>query len=188
MPYKRKRGAQQAGNREKGLIALAAVAVAFSVFVIIYDRPVPQEVPTSALAASVEDLSTDGFVEVQAAAETVNGEGVISLTGGCHRITAGTDPGQAESVKNALDGVIGPRPNTHELMRDAFEALDIEVIMAKVTELRDSNFYGKILLRQGDTILSLDSKPSDGIALALRTDAKIYFNQTLLQEQGQKVC
>lgn len=176
------------GRREKALMVLVFVAIVFSAFVIFSDtQKVAGGIPQIE-RASIQDLSTDGFVAVKPLADIVENQGIISLTGGCYRMTAGTDPDQAESIRDGLEGVTGPRPNAHELMRDIFNALDIDLLMVKVTELRDGNFFGKILLQQGNTLLSLDSKPSDGIALAIRMDKTIYFNETLLKERGQKIC
>jgi bifunctional DNase/RNase len=60
--------------------------------------------------------------------------------------------------------------------------------MVKVTELKGNSFYSKLILRQGNTILSLDARPSDAIAIALRANSSIYVNSTLLREVGKKVC
>ena len=174
-------------RRELAFIGIAAAAVVLSALAVFYGGQGNGEAPSTE-TAGVEELSTKGFVPVKPLADVVEGRGLITLEGDCYRLTAGTDQGQAESIKDGLQGITGPRPNTHEPMRDVFEALDIEVLMVKVTELRDGNFFGKIILQQGDTVLSLDSKPSDGIALAIRTGKTIYFNETLLKERGQKIC
>lgn len=138
--------------------------------------------------ASIKDLSTEGFVAVRPTVDVSDGNGLIGLTGGCFRMVAGTETGQAQSIRDGLEDVTGPRPNTHELMRDAFDSLGIKILMVKITELRGNNFFGKLLLQQGNTLLALDAKPSDGIALAIRTGAPIYFNETLLKERGEKIC
>lgn len=182
-----KRNKKVVGGREKALMLITFVALVLASVVLLSPRQGTQEVSGGGLA-SVSDLSTDGFVTVTPLADFGNNSGILSLESDCYRMVAGTEVGQAKSIKDGLEGATGPRPNTHEVMRDMFKALDIELLMAKVTELRGDNFFGKIILKQGSTILSLDSKPSDGIALAIRTGTKIYFNETLMEEKGQKIC
>ncbi|MBI4894661.1 MAG: bifunctional nuclease family protein [Candidatus Aenigmarchaeota archaeon] len=174
-------------KREKALIILTLVSIALAASALL-EQMEKIESPDTIENAGISDLSTEGFVTVRPQAEVIGGKGVLAMTGGCYRLVAGTDVGQAESIKNALDSVTGPRPNTHELMRDAFGQLGVELVMVKVTQLRDENFYGQTLLKKGDVLLNLDSRPSDGAALALRMGAPIYFNETLLKEKGQKVC
>jgi bifunctional DNase/RNase len=174
-------------GREKALIILTLVSISLAAIAVL-DQRGRVGVPETMEAAGIADLSTEGFVTVRPQAEVINGKGVLAMTGGCYRLVAGTDAAQAESIKDALDSVTGPRPNTHELMRDALGQLGVEVVMVKVTRLEDDNFLGRTLLRRGDTLVNLDSRPSDGAALALRMGAPIYFNETLLRERGQKVC
>lgn len=176
---------EKVSGREKGFMVVALASIVLAAYVVFYGQPANV---AGADISAIEDLSTEGFVEVEAAAAVVDGRGAVSLTGGCVRMTAGTEPDQAQAISDGINEVVGPRPNTHDLMRDAFDMLDIELLMVKVTELRDRNFHGKVLLRQGDTILSLDARPSDGVALAVRTGSKIYFNETLLNDLGQRVC
>lgn len=175
------------GLRELGfmVVALAAILLSASVMFSGSGRTGSSIEPP---VVDLEDLSTEGFVQVRPDAEVVGGRGVISLTGNCYRMVAGTDEGLAESIRDGIDGVTNQRPNTHEVMRDAFESFGIELLMVKVTELRESNFHGKIALQRGDDVLVLDSKPSDGIGLAVRMNGTVYFNETLLKERGQKVC
>lgn len=181
------RNVERINKREKVLMILTLVSIALAASALL-DQKEKMEKPEVMENAGISDLSTEGFVTVRPQAEVIGGKGVLAMTGGCYRLVAGTDVGQAESIKAALDAVTGPRPNTHELMRDAFEQLGVELVMVKITQLKDDNFYGQMLIKSGDTLINLDSKPSDGAALALRMDAPIYFNETLLKERGQKVC
>lgn len=178
---------EKASNMEKILIGFALASLVISFAVIFSMGQIAVQAPAKELAG-VQDLSIQGFVPVKPIADLSNGQGLISLTGGCYRMTAGTDVSQAESIKNGLEGLTGSRPNTHEVVRDAFKNLNINVLMVKVTELKGDNFFGKIILQQGNTVLSLDARPSDGIALAIRTGSPIYFNETLLKQRGEKVC
>lgn len=137
---------------------------------------------------SINDLSTDGFILVKPEADIVNGDGVVSLSGNCYTVTAGTEPHQALSIVNGMDKKIVERPNTHDVLRDLLDVLDIKLLMVKVVDIRNNNFIGKIILQQGDRIVSLESKPSDGIALAVRINSSIYMNETLMKIYGEKIC
>jgi len=68
--------------------------------------------------------------------------------------------------------------------------LDAKVLMVKITELKDNTFFAKLFLVKGNLILSLDSRPSDAIAIAARADYKvpIYVNENLLENVGEKIC
>lgn len=136
----------------------------------------------------VSELSTNGFVAVKPEAGVVNGDGVISLTGNCYRVVAGTEPHLAESIANGIEKRIVERPNTHDILRDQLESFDIKILMIKVVDIRKNNFIGKIILKQDDKIVSLESRPSDGIALAVRTNSSVYMNETLMKKYGEKVC
>jgi bifunctional DNase/RNase len=181
-----KRETKKISNREKAFIAVAVVAVIFSVFVLVNSKQA--EIVSNVERASIQDVSTLGFVAVTPSAEVIDERGVVALTANCYSVVAGTDVNQAESISNGIRKVTGERPNTHEIMRDIFQALDIELVMVKITELKGDNYIGRMIIQQGNTILSLDSRPSDGIALALRTNSTIYFNETMLKERGEKVC
>ena len=78
-------------------------------------------------------------------------------------------------------------------MKEIFEAMNIQVLMVKVvgikaTDETNSNYLGRLIVKQGDNVLSLDSRPSDGIALAVRTNSTIYFKESLMKERGQYIC
>lgn len=183
MPTKKR---EKISSREKAFIAVAVIAVIFSVAVLVNSQQ--SEIVTNVERAGIEDVSTKGFVAVKPSADIVDEKGVVALTGNCYSVVAGTDTNQAESIINGIKRVTGERPNTHEIMRDVFQALDIELVMVKITGLEGDNYIGRMIIQQGNTILSLDSRPSDGIAIAVRTNATIYFNETLMKERGEKIC
>jgi bifunctional DNase/RNase len=60
--------------------------------------------------------------------------------------------------------------------------------MVKITEVKNNTFFGKLILRQNGKILSLDSRPSDATAIAVRTNSPIYVKTELLKEFGKKIC
>lgn len=90
---------------------------------------------------------------------------------------------EASAISFSLESITAPRPMTHDLMRSILDAVDAKVISVVVTDLNDNTYYAKIHLMYEDSEYSIDSRPSDAIALALRTDAPIFANETVLRKQ-----
>src|SRR3954470_8929613 len=83
-------------------------------------------------------------------------------------------PEEARAIALALEGVSTPRPMTHDLFRDVLGAVDVTVERITVTDLRESTFFAEIQLRTaaGETV-TVSSRPSDAVALAVRVEAPI---------------
>jgi bifunctional DNase/RNase len=73
---------------------------------------------------------------------------------------------------------------THDLMASVFEDLELECSQIAITELRDNTFYATISLRSGDRELEIDARPSDAIALAVRTEAPIFVAEEVIAESA----
>ncbi|HSY50663.1 MAG TPA: bifunctional nuclease family protein [Thermoanaerobaculia bacterium] len=97
---------------------------------------------------------------------------------------------EANAIALQLENVSTPRPMTHDLLKSAIAQLDARVTRIVINDLRDSTFFAQIRVmvsRAGaDTMLELDARPSDAIALALRTEAPIYVAQSVL-DQAQTI-
>ena len=91
---------------------------------------------------------------------------------------------EATSIAFAQQGVTPPRPLTHDLLKDILGALDASVDSIHLTELRDGIFYSVINLHGGR---SISARPSDAIALALRTGSPILGSEELLAEAGIEI-
>jgi len=92
---------------------------------------------------------------------------------------------EASAIAFAQQGVEPPRPMTHDLMCEIIEALDATVTAVQVTELRDGVFYANVVVRDASAITrSISSRPSDAIALALRTKSNILASSDLIDEAG----
>jgi uncharacterized protein len=88
---------------------------------------------------------------------------------------------EANAIALQIERIDTPRPMTHDLLKNVLLHFDAEVEKIVVTQLKDNTFYAVIhLLRQGRTLL-IDSRPSDAIALALRTDAPIFVTEEVIQ-------
>ncbi|MEM1125282.1 MAG: bifunctional nuclease family protein [Bacteroidota bacterium] len=91
---------------------------------------------------------------------------------------------EAQAIALELEKIQPPRPMTHDLLRDAFEALDAEVMDVVIDELRDGTFFAKVRYLQGGEEGQLDARPSDAVALAVRVDAPIFVAPAVLDEAG----
>jgi bifunctional DNase/RNase len=138
---------------------------------------------------SIPELSTNGYSQVLVGASIdSHGEGVVTLTSGCSQIRAHVEAAQAESIYSGMEGMTPARPNAHDIAADAFRSLGIDVLMVKVTRVENQTFYGRIILRNGNTIASLDARPSDATAIAVRMQVPIYVKDELLEQNGQDIC
>lgn len=91
---------------------------------------------------------------------------------------------EAAAILMKLQNADLPRPMTHDLLAATIEQLSATVSSVLVTELRDNTFYAVLRLEAGDEEIQLDSRPSDAIALAVRTDAPIFASIELLETNG----
>lgn len=132
----------------------------------------------------IPQLSLDGYSPAEVSVNPLS----IIITSGCTRMSMSTYDFQTDSIKRGLDGDRSGRPNAHDLMSDIADTFGMEVIMVKVEAFTGDAYFAKIIMRQGDRVLNLDSKPSDAIALAVRAGAPIYVKDTMLKQLGEEVC
>ena len=91
---------------------------------------------------------------------------------------------EATAIVAALEEMVPPRPLTHDLLRMAVESLGAEVDRAVVTEVRDNVFYAELVLTTGGGEVTVSCRPSDAIALAVRTEAPLFAHHDVLDEAG----
>ena len=91
---------------------------------------------------------------------------------------------EATAIAKELQQIELPRPMTHDLMRDMLAVLRVGLVRIEVLELRDSTYFAEIVLRTADGAeIRVDSRPSDAIALALRSEAPIYASEQILRKE-----
>ena len=93
-------------------------------------------------------------------------------------------PAEGDSIAMKLQGREMLRPMTHDLMDSMIADLGGKVARVVVSELREDMFLGKIVLQRNGTTIERDSRPSDAIALAVRTGASIYAEEDVLDRAG----
>lgn len=87
---------------------------------------------------------------------------------------------EAQAIALEMEGIKPPRPLTHDLLKTFVDNLGANVVEVVVSELRDNTFYAKIVLEASGLSNEIDARPSDAIALAVRTFAPIYVNETVM--------
>jgi bifunctional DNase/RNase len=91
---------------------------------------------------------------------------------------------EAWAIAMELSGVGAKRPMTHDLLKAVIGSLSAEVAKIEITELKEQTFYARVLLKNNGEMLSIDARPSDSIALALKTKAPIFAEEELFNLQG----
>ncbi len=91
---------------------------------------------------------------------------------------------EAAAIDSRLRHAAPPRPMTHDLLGRAIGELGGKVERVEIDAYRDSVFLAKVRVRQGEKSLSLDARPSDSVALALRAGAPIYAARKVVEDQG----
>jgi uncharacterized protein len=88
---------------------------------------------------------------------------------------------EANAIALEIEKVSTPRPMTHDLIKNVLTGLDTQVHKVVVTELREDTFYAVIWLERNGQVISIDSRPSDALALALRVDCPIFVEDEVLK-------
>ena len=91
---------------------------------------------------------------------------------------------EAAAILIKLQGTQLPRPMTHDLLMNVIGQFQAEVARITVTELKDSTFYATLTLAKDGAEIDVDSRPSDALALAVRTDAPIFASNELIDENA----
>jgi uncharacterized protein len=89
---------------------------------------------------------------------------------------------EAGAISFALEGVFTPRPMTHDLTKNILDTIDAKVISVVISDLKDNTYFAKLHIIYGDSEYAVDSRPSDAVAIALRTDAAIFAQEEVLRK------
>lgn len=88
---------------------------------------------------------------------------------------------EANAIAIEIEKVAAPRPMTHDLAGNLIRHLNAQMERVVITELKDDTFLAVLWLRQGNEQVTIDARPSDAIALALRADCPIYVSEQVMQ-------
>lgn len=92
---------------------------------------------------------------------------------------------EANAIALEIEKFSSPRPMTHDLLKNVLVGMEAHVEKVVVTELKDDTFYAVIWLTRDGNHISIDSRPSDALALALRVDCPIYVEEEVLKTTRQ---
>ena len=90
-------------------------------------------------------------------------------------------PGEAQAIRRILSEEPFPRPLTHDLLHIIVEGLKAKITRVVIADLRENTFYASVFVERESEVLSVDARPSDSIAIALRAKVPILVNEKLLQ-------
>lgn len=89
---------------------------------------------------------------------------------------------EASAIAVELEKVDLPRPMTHDLVKNVLDSLNIKVLKIEIADLRDNTFYAYIHLGMDGKTFTIDARPSDAIAIALRTKSPIYVDEDVIKK------
>lgn len=89
---------------------------------------------------------------------------------------------EATAIASALQGVTFDRPMTHDLFKNFLDMMNISVSKIEVSDIKDSTYFAKIHFASREKIFSMDARPSDAIAIALRFNAPIFIDDKVIEK------
>ncbi|HOC46541.1 MAG: bifunctional nuclease family protein [Syntrophorhabdaceae bacterium] len=92
---------------------------------------------------------------------------------------------EASSIATALENIETPRPMTHDLIKNILDSLGVKVLKIEVNDLKDNTYYALIHVDVNKKRMVIDSRPSDAIAIALRTKAPIFVEESVIQRSAK---
>ncbi len=124
--------------------------------------------------------STEGYIKMQISQITVGKDtSAITLKNECNELTFFVSNQQAESIQTGLSEQVTFRPTTHDIFVSVLERYDIEPVIMKITKVEQDTYFAELTFKKGFEYLTIDVRPSDGLAIAVRTDMPIYANENL---------
>lgn len=89
---------------------------------------------------------------------------------------------EATSIASVLQNVAFERPMTHDLFKNFLDKFRITLLKVEICDLKDNTFFARIFFSSGEATFDMDARPSDAIAIALRSDAPIYVDDKVIEK------
>lgn len=112
---------------------------------------------------------------------------LVRPVGGEFAVPIYIDQYQTQSILIGLGNVPMPRPLTHDLLVTMLAELDVHIERVEITNLKDGTFYAQIILDRQGTDITIDARPSDSIALAVRLKCPIFIAESVVEEAGSEI-
>lgn len=109
---------------------------------------------------------------------------VMAEEGGIRRLMIIVGTPEAQSIAFKLQNTPPPRPLTHDLIADILNRFGVEVVEVNIYRYSDGVYFSHILLRQGEHMVEVESRTSDAVGIALRTNCPIYTTEEIMEEMG----
>ena len=109
---------------------------------------------------------------------------ILQEVGGNRALPIWIGPAEASAIAMQLAGMKFPRPLTHDLFASVIRGLGGVLRRVTITRVEDNTYFAELLIQRGDHVFSVDARPSDSIAIALRLDAELYISDKLLGGTG----
>lgn len=122
-------------------------------------------------------------VEAVLSAPNTDAHVVILKTEESHFLPIWVGAAEGSAIKFAMEGITPPRPLTHDLLKNLLGHLNIRVERAVISAVKGSTYFAELWLEAGGRRLKIDSRPSDAIALALRSQVPIYAAEVVVETQ-----
>jgi bifunctional DNase/RNase len=109
---------------------------------------------------------------------------VLGELEGARRLPVIIGSAEAQAIAIAIEGMVGPRPMTHDLFKNTLETLQTELREIIISDLKEGIFFARLVLERNGEIIEVDSRTSDALALATRFDCPIYTYEDILESAG----
>lgn len=163
------------------ILVVAALFIGIGIGSRYRIAPVEEAIDQASISAIT---ASPGFME----AETSIQDNTVFLKNGCRLIQFDVTPDQAYSIALGLTNASSQRPLTHDIFKEALDNYDVHVLRINIDRFEEEIYKATIYFRRGNSVLSLDARPSDSIAVASRYRMPLYIKGSILEEKGQKVC
>ena len=161
-------------KRRRRLVYLTTLSIIAIVIILVY------------LYASyfqyIKLISTDGFTQVEVEKVfPIADSAVIQLRNGCSELSFYISLEQAVAIEQGIINASKFRPMTHDLLVDILGSFKVNPLLVKITEGKENVYFAELILQKWSEFLIADSRPSDAIAIAVRTNTPIYVQNSLLK-------
>ena len=92
---------------------------------------------------------------------------------------------EASSIATAIENITTPRPMTHDLLKNILDEVGVKIVKIEVNDLKDNTYFALLHLEVNKKRLVIDSRPSDAIAIALRTGASIFVDESVIKRAAK---
>jgi len=115
-------------------------------------------------------------------------QNTVYLASGCYVLPIAISDEQTFSIAMGTNNIINVRPVSHDLIKTITENYEINVVGVKIHKFENGTYYARLITIQGNRILDMDARPSDAVAIAVRTKSPIYVKQSIMETHGQNFC